>query len=59
MSLGEVKLTDLYRVMVRIRTFENAVRILTREGKIPARFGLYTGQEAVAAGVSAHLRTGD
>ncbi len=59
MSLSEEKLSDLYRLMVRIRTFENAVRKLTSEGKIPARFGLYTGQEAVAAGVSAHLRKGD
>ncbi len=59
MSLNEAKAADIYRVMVRIRTFENAVRRLTKEGKIPARFGLYTGQEAVAAGVSAHLRRGD
>jgi acetoin:2,6-dichlorophenolindophenol oxidoreductase subunit alpha len=59
MSLNEAKTTDIYRVMVRIRTFENEVRRLTKEGKIPARFGLYTGQEAVAAGVSAHLRIGD
>jgi TPP-dependent pyruvate/acetoin dehydrogenase alpha subunit len=59
MSLNEAKTTNIYRTMVRIRTFENAVRRLTKEGKIPARFGLYTGQEAVAAGVSAHLRKGD
>ena len=59
MSLNDAKTTDIYRVMVRIRTFENAVRRLTKEGKIPARFGLYTGQEAVAAGVSSHLRKGD
>ena len=59
MSLNDAKTTELYRTMIRIRTFENAVRRLTKEGKIPARFGLYTGQEAVAAGVSAHLRKGD
>ncbi len=59
MSLNEAKTAELYRVMIRIRTFENAVRKLTKEGKIPARFGLYTGQEAVAAGVSAHLRKAD
>ena len=59
MSVSDQKLTDFYRVMVRIRTFENAVRKLTKEGKIPARFGLYTGQEAVAAGVSAHLKKMD
>ena len=59
MSLNEAKTADIYRTMIRIRTFENAVRRLTKDGKIPARFGLYTGQEAVAAGVSAHLRRGD
>ena len=59
MSLSLVKSTELYRIMVRIRTFENAVRKLTNDRKIPARFGLYTGQEAVAAGVSAHLRKDD
>lgn len=59
MSLNESKTAEIYRLMVRIRTFENAVRRLTKEGLIPARFGLYTGQEAVAAGVSIHLRKGD
>ena len=59
MSLNESKTAEIYRVMVRIRTFENAVRRLVKEGNIPARFGLYTGQEAVAAGVSIHLRKGD
>jgi len=49
----------LYRTMVRIRTFENAVRKLINEGQVPARFGLYTGQEAVAAGVCAHLGAND
>jgi len=59
MSLNEAKMAEIYRTMIRIRTFENAVRKLTKEGKIPARFGLYTGQEAVASGVSAHLRKDD
>jgi TPP-dependent pyruvate/acetoin dehydrogenase alpha subunit len=59
LSLNEAKKAEIYRIMVRIRTFENAVRILTKEGKIPARFGLYTGQEAVAAGVSIHLQKSD
>ncbi len=55
---GSVKL-GLYRTMIRIRTFENAVRRLIKEGEVPARFGFYTGQEAVAAGVCAHLSPGD
>ena len=59
MSLDEAGLLGLYRVMIRIRVFENAVRRLAKEGKMPARFGLYTGQEAVAAGVSAHLGPDD
>lgn len=54
----ETKL-KLYRSMVRIRTFENGCRKLISERKLPARFGMYTGQEAVAAGVSAHLDKGD
>jgi TPP-dependent pyruvate/acetoin dehydrogenase alpha subunit len=49
----------LYRTMIRIRAFENSVRSLIKEGSIPARFGLYTGQEAVAAGVCSHLGIGD
>lgn len=53
------KMIELYRIMVRIRTFENAARRLIKEGYIPARFGFYTGQEAVAAGVCAHLGVGD
>ncbi len=40
--------------MIRIRTFENGVRSLMNEGKI-GHVSFYTGGEAVAAGVSAHL----
>jgi len=54
----ETKLS-LYRRMVRIRTFENEARRLVGEGLIPARFGFYTGQEAVAVGVCAHLSPAD
>ena len=54
----KVKL-DLYRSMVRIRTFENGARRLISEGHIPTRLGMYTGQEAVASGVCAHLGAGD
>ena len=59
MSASEARLLGLYRVMIRIRTFESTVRKLAGEGKLPARFGLYKGQEAVAAGVSAHLKDTD
>lgn len=40
--------------MVRIRTFENGIRALINEGKVN-RVSFYTGGEAVAAAVSAHL----
>ena len=60
---------DLYRTMVLIRTFEEAIR---REyhadkkpafdigaGRIPGEMHLSAGQEPVAAGVCAHLSTED
>lgn len=60
---------DLYRVMVLSRTFEEAI---LREyhadkkpafdigaGLVPGEMHLSAGQEPVAAGVCAHLRTGD
>ncbi len=59
MTADKDRKLELYRTMVRIRTFENGARKLIREGHIPARFGFYTGQEAVAAGVCAHLGVGD
>ena len=49
---------ELYRSMVAIRTFENGVRVLINEGKV-GHVSFYTGGEAVAAGVSAHLRKED
>ena len=55
MGIERDRLLGLYRTMMVIRTFENAARNLIGEGLIPARFGFYTGQEAVAAGVCAHL----
>jgi len=57
--LDNDKFLELYRVMIRIRTYETTLRTLSREGKIPARFGMYTGQEGVATGVSAHLKKDD
>ncbi len=50
---------ELYRTMVRIRTFENRTRVLYQSGEIPARSGFSTGSEAVAAGVCAHLSPSD
>ena len=65
-------LSDLYRAMVRIRAFEDAAEAASQGGvtafgqtatAAPARvrgpIHLSTGQEAVAAGVCAHLRRSD
>ena len=49
---------ELYRSMVAIRTFENGVRGLINDGKI-GHVSFYTGGEAVAAAVGAHLRKED
>jgi len=70
MSLATDALLTLYRTMCRIRAFEDAAEEASRGGV--AAFGqaagnaqvrgplhLSTGQEAVAAGVCAHLRTAD
>jgi pyruvate dehydrogenase E1 component alpha subunit len=50
---------QLYRKMLLMRRFEEAVARLYRAGKIPGFVHLYIGEEAVAAGVTAHLRQDD
>ncbi|GLV48994.1 acetoin:2,6-dichlorophenolindophenol oxidoreductase subunit alpha [Thermus sp. LT1-2-5] len=50
---------NLYRLMYRIRRFEERVEKLFQAGKIPGFVHLYIGQEAVAVGVLAHRRPGD
>jgi len=69
MALSQEALLDLYRMLVRIRTFEERVGEMYYEEKLPAfdiaagpipgEMHLYSGQEAVAAGVCAHLRPDD
>jgi len=49
----------LYAVMRRIREFEDRVFAYFRAGRIPGTVHQYQGQEAVAAGVCAHLRRSD
>lgn len=46
---------DLYRMMVRIRTFEETVRDVVHDGSIPGSSHLSIGQEAIAAGVCSVL----
>ena len=50
---------DLYRQMLRARTYEAAVADLWLQGLISGEMHLGTGEEAVAAGVVTHLRDGD
>ncbi len=50
---------QLYKTMVRIRRFEQAVSELYARGKIPGFLHTYVGEEAVAAGVCANLRLDD
>ena len=50
---------QLYETMQRIRRFELAVVELFARGKIPGFLHTYVGEEAVAAGVCAALRSDD
>lgn len=69
MEPNKDQLIDLYRMMVRIRTFEERVGELYWADKtpvfniaadpLPGEMHLYSGQEAVAVGVCAHLRPED
>ena len=52
-------LLDLYKMMVRIRFFEEKARTLVLEGRMLTGLHLYCGEEAVAAGVCSCLRETD
>jgi acetoin:2,6-dichlorophenolindophenol oxidoreductase subunit alpha len=55
----EPDLPALYRQMLRSRRFEDSVTDLWEKGKISGEMHLGIGEEAIAAGVVAHLREGD
>ena len=59
MSEDSGTLLTLYETMVRIRVFEQRAEQLFLEKKIPGFIHLCIGQEAIAAGVIAHLRDDD
>lgn len=59
MNLSRDQKVDLYKKMVTIRLFEEKVQDLYARGLIPGLAHLYIGEEAVAAGVCAHLRKED
>ncbi len=59
MELDKDFLTKLYRNMVRIRVFELKAEELFLQGKLPGFIHLYIGEEAIAVGAMANLRTND
>jgi TPP-dependent pyruvate/acetoin dehydrogenase alpha subunit len=52
-------LVQLYRLMLKIRLHEEAIKGLYTQGKVGGTTHLYIGQEAIAAGVVTQLRTDD
>ncbi len=50
---------ELYKAMVRARAFELVLAEFWEAGAISGEMHLGTGEEAVAAGVTRHLRSGD
>ncbi len=59
MTTDVEELTRAYRLMVRIRRFEEKLDRLFKEGALPGFVHLYIGEEAVAVGVCSELRTDD
>ncbi len=55
MTVDSNELLDLYRCMVRIRSFEEHARKAFLKGGMPGFLHLYSGEEAIAAGVMAVL----
>jgi TPP-dependent pyruvate/acetoin dehydrogenase alpha subunit len=58
-ALSNEQLANAYRVMRTIREFEERLHVECTTGDIPGPVHLYAGQEAVAAGVCAHLGAQD
>ena len=52
-------LTDLYRMMVRIRAFEETALAAHKAGEMPGPLHVSIGQEAVATGICTNLRRDD
>jgi hypothetical protein len=53
------RLTGLYRIMARIRAFEETALEAHKAGEIPGPLHVSIGQEAVAAGICVNLRKDD
>src|SRR5213592_519753 len=58
-ELTKDQLLEAYRVMRTIREFEERLHVEFATGDIPGFVHLYAGEEAIAAGVMAHLRSDD
>src|SRR4051795_9777722 len=58
-ELTKEQLLEAYRVMRTIRDFEERLHTEFATGEIPGFVHLYAGEEAIAAGVMAHLRDDD
>jgi TPP-dependent pyruvate/acetoin dehydrogenase alpha subunit len=58
-ELSKEALLDAYRVMCTIREFEERLHTEFATGEIPGFVHLYAGEEAIAAGVMAHLDEND
>ena len=58
-ELTQEQLLEGYRVMRTIREFEERLHTEFATGEIPGFVHLYAGEEAIAAGVCAHLRPDD
>ncbi len=52
-------LQEMFRTMLRIRSFEEMLARLHKRGQLPGFVHLYIGEEAVAAGVCTALRADD
>jgi pyruvate dehydrogenase E1 component alpha subunit len=58
-ELTAERLLEAYRVMRTIREFEERLHLEFATGEIPGFVHLYAGEEAIAAGVMAHLNQDD
>jgi acetoin:2,6-dichlorophenolindophenol oxidoreductase subunit alpha len=58
-ELSKEALLDTYRTMRTIREFEERLHVEFATGEIPGFVHLYAGEEAIAAGVCAHLNEDD
>ncbi len=59
MVIEKEKLIDMYRIMMRMRKFEERAAKEFAAGNIPGIIHAYVGQEAVATGACAALRSDD